>query len=153
MATSEFIAPVGLPLPRINDVEAVGDLRVRVFWKSGDVQVIDLAPAILSHRHFIPLRSNDELFRQVSVSETQDSLTWPGEIELSAVWVEELAPNSLNNEEFRGAMDELAFSLDGMAARLGIARRLVADYRKDKPIPPAIALATRYLVEHRRKVG
>jgi hypothetical protein len=50
-------------------------------------------------------------------------------------------------------MDELTLSLDGMAAQLGIARRLVADYRKDKPIPKSIALAVRYLVEHQRKAG
>ena len=48
-------------------------------------------------------------------------------------------------------MDRLHLTLDGMAARLGVARRLVADYRKDKPIPKHIALATRYLLE--RKAG
>jgi len=36
--------------------------------------------------------------------------------------------------------------LDGMAARLGVARRLIADYRKDKPIPKVVALATRQLL-------
>ncbi|GAC1045900.1 hypothetical protein [Rhizobium sp. No.120] len=30
---------------------------------------------------------------------------------------------------------------------LDISRRLVADYRKDKPIPRHIAFATRYLVD------
>jgi hypothetical protein len=153
MATNDEFISVGSPLPRIQSAVPAGDLRVRIHWKSGGSQVVDLAPAILSHRHFIPLRQNEELFCQLSVSETEDSLIWPGDIELSAVWIEELAPSSLDNEEFRGAMDELQFSLDGMAARLGIARRLVADYRKDKPIPPAIALATRYLVEHRRRAG
>jgi hypothetical protein len=38
-----------------------------------------------------------------------------------------------------------------MAAALEISRRLVADYRKDKPIPRHIALATRYLIEHHVK--
>ena len=35
-----------------------------------------------------------------------------------------------------------------LASTLEISRRLVADYRKAKPIPRHIALATRYLVEH-----
>jgi len=48
-------------------------------------------------------------------------------------------------------MDELGNSLDGMAAALQISRRLVADYRKDKPIPRHIAFATRYMLEHRVK--
>jgi hypothetical protein len=33
---------------------------------------------------------------------------------------------------------------------LGVSRRLIADYRKNKPIPRLVALATRYLLERRR---
>jgi len=82
----------------------------------------------------------------MQVSEYGDCLEWEDGAELSAVWIEELAEESLNNAEFRDAMDKLNLTLDGMSARLGIARRLVADYRKDKPIPKHIALATKYLL-------
>jgi hypothetical protein len=50
-------------------------------------------------------------------------------------------------------MDDLEMSLDGMAAMLGTARRLIASYRKDKQIPNAIALATRFLVERKKQAG
>ena len=38
----------------------------------------------------------------------------------------------------------------GSRYELHLARRLVADYRKDKPIPKTVALATRYLLEQRK---
>ena len=144
---------VGSPLPRILSVRPLNGRQALIQWVDGIEQSIDLSPAIMSHRAFIALRTDDNLFSQMAVSETADSIVWPGGAELSAVWIEELAPSALNNAEFRQAMDELSFSLDGMAARLGVARRLVADYRKDKPIPPVVALATRYLMERHRRVG
>lgn len=47
--------------------------------------------------------------------------------------------------ELRLIMDELDTSLDVMSAALGVARRNIAAYRKDKPIPAYIALAVRQL--------
>lgn len=152
MGDADFIS-VGRPLPRILAAHLVSGRTVEVTWQDGLAQRIDLTPAILGHRHYLSLRDDSELFAQFVVSDTGDSLVWPGGIELAATWLEELAPASLDNAEFRSAMHELQFSLDGMAARLGIARRLIADYRKDKPIPPSIAMATRYLVERHRRIG
>lgn len=147
------VISVGMPLPRIRSAEPLSGRRIAITWKDGRQQVIDVSPAILSHRGFIPLRTDDALFAKMQVDEHGDALVWPGEIELSATWIEELAPGSIENSEFRSAMDELGFTLDGMAARLGVARRLIADYRKNKPVPPAIALATRFLVNQRRRAG
>ena len=47
--------------------------------------------------------------------------------------------------EFRIIMRDLSATLDTMAEVLGVARRLIAGYRKDKPIPRHIALAARML--------
>lgn len=126
---------------------------MRIIWEDGSSDVIDTSPALTSRRMFIPLRTDDALFRTLRVSEFGDAIVWDNGAELSAVWLEELAPASLDNVGFRQAMDELGMTLDGMAARLGIARRLVADYRKDKPIPPYIAMATRYMVERMKKAS
>jgi hypothetical protein len=43
-------------------------------------------------------------------------------------------------------MDVLNLSNEGMAADLEISQSQVAEYKKDKPIPRHIALATRYLL-------
>jgi hypothetical protein len=150
---SDAFVDVGGALPRIIRAEPVEAMRVRIEWNDGREETIDLAPAILSHRHFVPLRSDPEAFAAFRLRDRGDALVWPGGQELSAVWIERLAPTVLGNDDFRRAMDELSLSLDGMASRLGIARRLVADYRKDKPIPQAIALATQYLLERQRHVG
>lgn len=143
----EFIK-VGSPLPRIRSIAVAGDRNVKVTWRDGRTDLIDLAPAILSHRHFIPLRNDAELFATLRPNEDGTAIEWDGGIELSAEWIERLPSTSMANADFREAMSRLGLSLDGMAAQLEISRRQVAQYRKDKPIPRHIALATRYLVEH-----
>lgn len=148
----EFVE-VGGPMPIIRNAEPVESFVLRVEWDDGREEEIDVAPAILSHRAFVALRANPELFKSFVVRDRGDSLVWPDGQELSADWIQELAPRELDNAAFRDAMAELRLSLDGMAARLGIARRLVADYRKDRPIPRTVALATRYLVEHVKRAG
>ncbi len=142
---NDFIS-VGRPLPRIEGAVPGEGRTAHVTWKSGVTQLVDLAPALANHRVFVRLRTDDELFSKMKVSDYGDCLEWPDGAELSAMWIEELADAALDNAEFREAMDKLHLTLDGMAARLGIARRLVADYRKDKPIPKNIALATKYLL-------
>lgn len=149
---SEFIE-VGGPLPQIRRAQYVGAMKVRIEWADGREEIVDLKPAIVSHRHFIALRDDPSAFAAFRVRDRGDALVWPDGQELSADWIEELASSSITNAEFRHAMDELHLSLDGMAARLGIARRLIADYRKDKPIPKAIAFATRYLLDRQRKAS
>lgn len=148
----EFVEAGG-PMPSIRRAEAVQGFVLRVEWDDGREELVDVAPAILSHRAYVALRTDPALFASFSVRDRGDSLIWPTGQELSADWIQELAPRELGNEEFREAMSQLRLSLDGMAARLGIARRLVADYRKDRPIPKTVALATRYLLEHVRQTG
>lgn len=144
---------VGGPMAVILRAKPLGQMRIRVDWQDGRQEDIDIGPAIHSHRAFVTLRQDPELFSAFEVRSRGDALVWPGGQELSADWIAELAPRELDNAEFREAMAQLRLSLDGMAMRLGIARRLVADYRKDKPIPRTVALATRYLLEHQHKAG
>src|SRR3982751_3887602 len=97
---SEEIA-VGMPLPRIRSVKALSDRRVMVTWENGPSEAVDLTPALASHRAFVRLRSDDELFRSVRVSEYHDCLEWPDGSELPASWVEELADAPLDNAALR----------------------------------------------------
>lgn len=146
----EWVA-VGKPLPRLVAGEAAGARNVRITWEGSDAPVVvDVGPALMSTRTFIPLRTDDELFQALRVNDDRNALVWPNGAELSALWIEELAEGSLGNAQFRAAMDEMQMTLDGMAGYLGVARRLIAAYRKDRPIPKSIALATRYLLERRR---
>jgi hypothetical protein len=146
------VIKVGKPIPRIRAVRPLKARIVSIEWDDGTRSSVDLMPALASHKGFVRLRTDDTLFRTIGVGEYGGYLHWDDGSELSSVWVEELRDASLDNTEFREAMERLQMSLDGMAARLGIARRLIAGYRKDRPIPKHIALATRYLLEQ-RKVG
>lgn len=139
------IITVGRPLPRIAAASIIDNRRIRVAWRDGASVTVDLAPVILSHRHFIPLRIDDELFQTLRVNEDGNALEWDGEIELTAVWISRLPAVGMENAEFRDIMSRLDMSLDGMAAALDVSRRLIAEYRGTKPIPGHIALATRYL--------
>jgi hypothetical protein len=142
-----------VPLPRIDSAEALDGRKVKVTWRDGMSQVVDISPALASRRIFLQLRTDDELFRTLQVNEDGNAIEWDDGAELSAMWIERIAPTSLKNDEFRDAMDRLGFTLDGMASRLGLSRRLIASYRKDKPIPETVGLAVRYLVDKDRKAS
>ncbi|KAA9354268.1 DUF2442 domain-containing protein [Ochrobactrum quorumnocens] len=144
---NEFVS-AGKALPRIVSAAPVGGRMVRVKFDNGIEKTVDLAPALESRRFYIPLRDDEALFRSFEVSEYGDALQWGSDLDFSAVWLEALPAVDFGNDDFCNAMDQLGMTLDGMAAALEVSRRLVADYRKDKPIPRYIALATRYLVEH-----
>jgi hypothetical protein len=141
----------GSPLPRIAKARALDGRKVEITWSGGTKKVVDLMPALASRRIYLPLRSDDLLFRTLRVSEYGDAIEWDNDLGLSAIWIDSMVPADFENADFRNAMDTLELSLEGMAAALEVSRRQIADYRKDKPIPRHIALATRYLVEHGQK--
>lgn len=143
------IVSVGRELPRIAEAVALDGRKIKVTFTNGTSKTVDLTPALESRRFYIPLRDDDALFRSFRISEYADSLEWNDDLDFSALWLEALPSVEFSNEDFRRAMEELGMTLDGMAAALEISRRQIADYRKDKPIPRHIGLATRYLVEHK----
>jgi hypothetical protein len=144
---------VGAPLPRIAGAVPLDGRKIKVLWKSGRTSVVDLAPALASRKVYIPLRTNDDLFRTLRVGEYGNAIEWDGDIGFSALWLSRLPEAEFSNADFRQAMDQLDVTLDGMAAMLDISRRKVADYRSDDPIPKHIAYATRYLVERVTRGG
>ena len=143
----------GEPLPRISSIHLLDARQVRIDWAGGVSRVVDLMPALASHRAFIALRSDDALFRTIRVNADGNALEWADRSELSAEWIERLPSCAMANSEFRMAMNDLRMSLDGMASALQISRRMIAEYRKDKPIPRHIAYATRYLTWHQAEAG
>ena len=150
LTADDEMVVVGAPLPRIESVEFVDGFQVRIGWKegkrAGQIEVVDLAPALFNHRLFAPLRGDPDLFSRVFVEHWGSALSWPGrDMELSAEWIDRLPRTAMSNDDFRQAMDTMRMTLDGMAVTLGIARRSIAQYRKDKPIPRYLALAVRQL--------
>lgn len=149
---SDDIIQIGEPLPRIAEALPLEGRKVRITWTTGETVTVDLAPILHSRRIYIPLRQGDALFRSLKVSEYGNAIEWNSDLDLSAVWLARLPSVVFDNADFRRAMGTLGMTLDGMAEALEISRRLVADYRKDRPIPRHIGFATRYL-EMLRKAG
>lgn len=144
----EDIVFAGELLPRLAAVRVLEGRKLHVVFEDGREKTVDLAPALESRRFYIPLRDDDALFRSFRLSAYRDAIEWQNGLDFSALWLEKLPPIEFDNSDFRKAMEDLGMTLDGMAAALEISRRQVADYRKNKPIPRHIGLATRYLVEH-----
>lgn len=147
-ANGSDVVTAGPPLPRLAAATPLDGRRLSVRFRDGREKIVDLAPALASRRIFIPLRTDDTLFRLLRVSELGDAVEWSGDLDFSAVWLDRLPPVGMANAEFRSIMGDLGLTLDGMAAALEISRRLVADYWDEKPIPAHIALAVRCLSEH-----
>lgn len=146
-STNDDVVSVGRELPRLAAATIIDGRRVRVTWRNGDSVAVDLAPVLLSHRHFIPLRRDDELFETFRINEDGTALAWDGGVELSAIWISDLPRIGMENDEFRHIMEDLHLSLEGMAHQLEISRRQIAQYRGARPIPNHIAFAARHLVE------
>ena len=143
---------VGQALPRLKEAHPADGFCAHVTWRDGEAAVVNLAPAIFSHRHFICLRDDAALFRALRANEDGTAIEWPGDIALSAEWIERLPEAGMENAEFRAIMERRHLSLEGMAAALEISRRQVADFRASKRIPAHIALAARY-IDHKADVG
>lgn len=70
--------------PNIIEVRAIDDRRVAVTWKGGGESLIDLSEFLARFKVFVPLRSDDELFGQVSIGEWGWSIGWSDEMEISS---------------------------------------------------------------------
>lgn len=103
---------------------------------------MDLTPVIMQYGVFQPLRGDIKLFASVQLGEDGDLLIWDnGRIDMAATTVERLAAESMTNAQFRKFLERHSLTLDAAGAVLGISRRQVAYYAKDRPIPQIVALA------------
>ena len=146
--TDEFV--VGASLPRICAVSARDGLRITVTWESDGpenaAQVVDLAPAIYRYKIYAPLREDEELFRQVHVIDGGFAVSWGDDnLEMASTTIAELASQAMSPAEFAAFVKRHQFTLESVAAELGISRRLAAYYTKERDIPRSIALACRWI--------
>ena len=145
------IVEVDGPLPRLASVTPLGGFEVAVTWDPGtreeEREVVDLAPAILRYRVYAPLRDDAALFATVHLQDHRFGVAWgaAGSIDMGVLMIEDLADETMRPEDFDAFMRRHAFSLDAVAAELGVSRRMAAYYRKQHRVPRTVALACRYL--------
>ncbi|WP_246102789.1 hypothetical protein [Methylobacterium terricola] len=146
------IVTVGRALPKLAGVEpGNGRFDVRVTWASGEragrTDTVDLAPMIFTFKVFKPLRDGTVAFDAVRLGDYGASIVWPDndDLDIGADAIEEMASEAMTNADFEAFLKRNRLTFDAAAAQLGIARRLVAYYAKEREIPRYIALACRQL--------
>ena len=151
MSETEVIT-IGEPMPRLAFLAPHGAYEVLVKWAAGstrehNVDSVDLAPLILTHKFYKPLRDNPDLLKTVHVIEDGSAVAWGSDdaIDMAATSIERLAEEQMTPADFRAWLEQLKLTYDAAAAQLGISRRLVAYYAGQRPVPRYIALACRYL--------
>lgn len=150
--SADDIVTVGRALPKLSSVApAGGAFNVVVTWAAGDrigrTDRVDLAPVIFTYKVFRPLRDGSIPFGAVRLGAWGGSIVWEGDedLDIGAETIEDLAAASMTNAEFADFLWRNRLTLDAAAAQLGIARRRVAYFAKDREIPRYIALACRQL--------
>lgn len=144
---------IGEPMPSIESVAASDATRILVTWsggsRKGTTTNVDVAPLIYSKKVFAPLRNDPALLQTVHTVEGGAAIAWGenDEIDMAATSVERLADEFMTPMDFSAFLQRHSLSLDAAAAQLGISRRLVAYYAKEREVPRYIALACAYLDE------
>ena len=146
------IVTVGRALPKLASVEpGNGRYDVQVTWAAGArvgrTDTVDLAPMIFTFKVFKPLRDGAMAFDTVRLGDYGASIVWPEneDLDIGADAIEEMAEQIMTNEDFSSFLRRNKLTFDAAAAHLGIARRLVAYYAKEREIPRYIALACQQL--------
>ena len=149
MSATENIARVGDPMPRLGAVSHHNGYEIAVSWqagpRAGKTDIVDLAPVVLAYKVYRPLRDNPKLFKALHRSDGGAAIVWNDDIDMPATTVEWLAEETMTPDDFRAWLKRQKLTFDSAAAQLGISRRLVAYYAKQRQVPRYIALACRYL--------
>lgn len=155
MPETEMLTGMGGALPSVSSVKVGnGPYIVLVDWaegsRAGSTDVIDLAPVILTYKVFKPLRDDARLFSTVRVSEYGNAIEWGPDdsLAVSGETLERLAEEVMTPAQFSEFMKRNKLSLEATAAHLGISRRMVAYYGKDRQIPRTVALACKQVEQN-----
>jgi hypothetical protein len=137
---------------RIADVQALGDYKLNLKWLNGRTTPVDLAEPVSRLKGLRPLR-DPEVFARATVGEGGHSVVWPGDRDVGAARLWELALEQNGHAdaaEFIRWRWRHGLSLTGAAQALGISRRQVAYYVSgDEPVPRTVLLACKgWEVEH-----
>jgi hypothetical protein len=134
-------------LPRLASVKAAGEQSVTLrFLDSEKAFTVDLRDVVSRYKRMKPLQG-PKLFARVALGEGGHSIEWPGELDIGAdtLWELALEQNGrADAAEFIRWRWKHGLSLTKAAEALGISRRSVAYYASgEEPVPRYILLACR----------
>ena len=118
---------IGDQMPRIDSVSHHGAYEVVVSWASGPrerkADIVDLAPIVLTHKFYRPLRDNAEMLKTVHINDDGAAIAWGADdaIDMAATSIERLAEETMTSADFRAWLERHKFTYDAAAAQLGSA--------------------------------
>lgn len=124
--------------------------KVRILWRSGLDDIVDLRPLLVRHRRS-PVASSELMFRTVRPGREGRSIVWDDGSEIGLSWLQDLALTRMTNREFREALATLEWTVEEASAHLGVSRRSVAAYRLSQEVPRAIAMSVRFMILRRAR--
>jgi hypothetical protein len=135
--------PMSKP-PLIRAVKAKPPATLEIAWRAGEKSAVDVSRLIKRFKLYGWLR-NAALFTRAKADPWGHAVNWPGEIDMGADQLYELAREQAGEwgpERFAAWMAKHGLSLNAAADALGLSRRMIAHYRTgSKPIPRVVALA------------
>jgi Protein of unknown function (DUF2442) len=135
--------PMSKP-PLIRAVKAKPPATLEIAWRAGENSTVDVSRLIKRFKLYAPLR-NAALFTRAKADPWGHAVNWPGEIDMGADQLYELAREQAGEwgpERFAAWMAKHGLSLNAAADALGLSRRMIAHYRTgSRPIPRVVALA------------
>jgi hypothetical protein len=131
-------------LPRLMSVKTLGAHSIALRFEGGQAFTVDLREFVHSSRGLKKLR-DAEVFAQVGLGEGGHSIEWPGELDVGADTLWELALRQNGHAdaaEFIRWRWKHALSLTAAAEALGMSRRQIAYYSSgEHEVPRHILLA------------
>lgn len=129
-------------LHRVNSVKATGEHAVRVRFENSKTFSIDLK-ALVHHSKGLKSLRDPAAFARVTLGEGGHSIEWPGDLDIGADTVWELALEQAGRAdavEFVRWRWKHGLSLSTAAEALGISRRQVAYYASGEHVVPRTVL-------------
>lgn len=129
---------------RVANVTYTGNYTLCLRWSNDKSLAVDLREPVFRLKGLRPLRDT-AMFARAGVGEGGHSVVWPGEIDMGAAQLHEMALEQYGRAdavEFIRWRWKHGLSLNGAADALGISRRQVAYYASgEHEVPRTILLA------------
>jgi Protein of unknown function (DUF2442) len=130
--------------PLIRAVKAKAPATLDIVWSTGETLAVDVSRLVKRFKLYAPLK-NAALFAKAKADPWGHAVNWPGDIDIGADQLYELAREQAGEwgpERFGAWMANHGLSLNAAADALGLSRRMIAHYRTgSRPIPRVVALA------------
>ncbi len=131
--------------PRIKSVKAAAPNTIRVTWRGGGGDTVDLTGVIARVAAFKPLEA-PEIFAKVHVIDWGWAIGWTEDIDLASDTVKRIAEEqtAMTGRDLREWAKRLKLSVNEAADVLDIEARTMKNYRRpDARIPTRVSIACR----------